>query len=87
MLISTAVDSVYLNFGRDNQRALNEISVKETRGFMADGHFADGSMLPKIKAALDFLERGGTRVIITSPHLLKEAINGQAGTRTYREGS
>jgi carbamate kinase len=84
LLISTAVDSVYLNFGRVNQRALKEISVKEAGDFMADGHFADGSMLPKIKAALDFLERGGTSVIISSPHLLKKAINGQAGTRIYR---
>jgi carbamate kinase len=85
LLISTAVDSVYLNSGQDNQTALKEISVNETRGFMADDHFADGSMLPKIKAALDFLERGGNKVIITSPHWLKKAINGQAGTRIYRE--
>jgi len=85
LLISTAVDSVYLNFGHENQTPLKEISVKEIRNFMAEGHFADGSMLPKIKAALDFLERGGTRVIITSPHLLKKAMNGEAGTCIYRE--
>ena len=83
--IAYKVDSVYLNFGRDNQTALDNISAKEIKACMADGHFAAGSMLPKIRAALDFLERGGTRVIITSPHLLKKAIDGQAGTRIYNE--
>jgi carbamate kinase len=52
---------------------------------MAEGHFAAGSMLPKIKAALDFIEHGGTAVIITSPQLLKKAIGGNAGTRIYRK--
>ena len=79
------MDSVYLNFGMEDQTPLKEISVKEIRSFMAEGHFADGSMLPKIKAALDFLENAGARVIITSPHLLKKAMCGEAGTCIYRE--
>ena len=85
LLISTAVDSVYLNFGHENQTPLKEISVEETRDFMTEGHFADGSMLPKVKAALDFLENGGTRAIITSPHLLRKAMRGQAGTCIYNK--
>ena len=85
LLISTAVDNVYLNFGRENQTPLKEIGMQEIRSFMAEGHFADGSMLPKIKAALDFLEQGGTRAIITSPHLLQKAMIGEAGTCIYRE--
>ena len=85
LLISTAVDNVYLNFGRKNQTALKEIGVQEIRAFMTEGHFADGSMLPKIKAALDFLENGGTRVIITSPGLLNKAMKGEAGTCICRE--
>jgi carbamate kinase len=87
MLISTAVDNVYLNYGRANQTALSTISIEETKGFIAQGHFAAGSMLPKIRAALDFIERGGSTVIITSPPLLKKALDGQAGTRIYRDGS
>jgi carbamate kinase len=87
LLISTAVDNVFLNFGQPDQKALGAISVEETRSLMAAGHFAAGSMLPKINAALDFIEHGGTAVIITSPQLLKAAIRGQAGTRIYREGS
>ena len=51
--------------------------------FITLGHFAAGSMLPKINAALDFIEHGGAAVIITSPQLLKKAIAGNAGTRIY----
>ena len=85
LLISTAVDSVYLHFGQENQTPLCEVSAKEIQNYMAEGHFADGSMRPKVKAALDFLENGGSRVIITSPHLLKKALKGEAGTSIYRE--
>jgi len=84
LLISTAVDNVFLNFGQPDQKALGAISVEETRRLMAEGHFAAGSMLPKINAALDFIEHGGAAVIITSPQLLKKAISGNAGTRIYR---
>jgi carbamate kinase len=85
LLISTAVDNVFLNFGHENQTALKKINAQETRNFMAESHFAEGSMLPKIKAALDFVDRGGARVIITSPHLLKKAMRGEAGTCIYKE--
>ena len=83
LLISTAVDNVFLNFGQPDQKALGAISVEETRRLMAEGHFAAGSMLPKINAAVDFIEHGGAAVIITSPQLLKKAIAGNAGTRIY----
>ncbi len=85
LLISTAVDNVFLNFGTADEKALDVISVKEARRFMDAGHFAAGSMLPKIKAALDFIEHGGDTAIITSPHMLKAAIRGKAGTRICRE--
>ena len=85
LLISTAVDNVYLHFGQENQTPLNEVSAREIQNFMTEGHFADGSMLPKVKAALDFLENGGAKVIISSPHLLKKAMMGEAGTQIYNE--
>ncbi len=87
LLISTAVDNVFLNFGTADQKALDAISPGEARRFMADGHFAAGSMRPKIQAALEFIEHGGDTAIITSPHLLKAAVRGDAGTRIYREGA
>ncbi len=87
LLISTAVDNVFLNFGQADQKALDVISVEDARRFMDAGHFAAGSMLPKINAALDFIKQGGASVIITSPQLLKAAIRGNAGTRIYSEGT
>jgi carbamate kinase len=87
LLISTAVDNVFLNYGQADQKALDVIRVEDARRFMAAGHFAEGSMLPKIQGALDFIERGGTSVIITSPRLLKEAIRGNAGTHICAQGA
>ncbi|MGD8492640.1 MAG: carbamate kinase [Desulfobacterales bacterium] len=87
LLISTAVDNVFLNFGAADQKAIEAMSPEEARRFMADGHFAAGSMLLKIKAALDFIEHGGDTAIITSPHLLRKAMQGKAGTRICREGA
>ena len=83
LLISTAVDNVYLNFGHENQTPLQEVNVNKIRNFMAEGHFAGGSMLPKIKATLDFLDNGGRKVIISSPQLLRKAMMGEAGTQIY----
>ncbi len=80
LLISTAVEKVALNFGRPDQREIDRMTVAEARGFIAAGHFAAGSMLPKIEAAIDFLEHGGERVIITQPHLLEPALCGTTGT-------
>ena len=79
-LISTAVDKVALDYGKPEQRELDEITLAEARRYTADGHFAPGSMKPKIEAAIDFLEHGGKRVIITQPHLLEHAMRGETGT-------
>ncbi len=84
LLISTAVDHVFLNFGTADQKALDVVNLTEAKRLMAEGHFAAGSMLPKIKAAIDFINHGGEMVIITSPQLLKAAIKGEAGTRICR---
>ena len=79
-LISTSVDKVYLNFGKSNQKFLDCITVKEASHFLTDGHFPAGSMGPKIQAAINFLQNGGERVIITSSEKSLEAIQGKAGT-------
>lgn len=84
LLISTAVDNVFLNYATADQKALETISPEEARRFMADGHFAAGSMLPKIQAALEFIKHGGDTAIITSPPLFKAAVRGEAGTRICR---
>ncbi len=79
-IISTAVDKVMWNFGKPDQKALDRITVAEAKQYMQEGHFAAGSMKPKIEAAINFLEGGGKHVIITQPHLLEEAIAGENGT-------
>ena len=78
--ILTAVDNVYLNFNKPNQRELERITIEEAEQFMAEGHFATGSMGPKVKAAMNFLRSGGRRAIITSAELLVDAVRGKAGT-------
>ncbi len=79
-IISTAVDKVALDFGKPGERHIDTMTVAEARAFMAQGHFAPGSMKPKIQAAIDFLDNGGKRVIITQPHLLEQALAGETGT-------
>lgn len=81
LLISTAVDSVYLNFGQPNQRALSRITVPEAKAFLKEGQFAPGSMEPKIRAAIQCLEKGVQQVIITSPEQMVAAVRGEGGTR------
>jgi carbamate kinase len=80
LIMSTAVDKVAINFGQPDQQDLDRMTVAEARQYMDEGHFAPGSMRPKIQAAIDFLENGGEEVIITQPHLLEEAIHGRSGT-------
>jgi carbamate kinase len=79
-IISTGVPEVYTSFGKPSQKALRSISAPDLRALVAEGHFAAGSMLPKILASLEFIERGGRRVIITCPGRILAAIEGGAGT-------
>ncbi len=80
LIITTGVPRVFINYGKPNQKALEKITVEETKQYVAEGHFPPGSMLPKIEASLSFLEHNGSRVIITNPESLKDAINEGAGT-------
>lgn len=79
-IISTGVKAVCLNFGKPDQKTLNKISREEARQYLQEGHFAPGSMAPKIQAALDFLDRGGREVIITNPENIKDAVLNGSGT-------
>ena len=79
-IISTAVDAVYLNFLKENQKAISHAGLPEIKKDLAEGHFKPGSMMPKIEAVIEFLEGGGKRAIITSPNNLLKAVKGEAGT-------
>jgi carbamate kinase len=80
LLILTGVDKVAINFGRLDQKFLDKITVKEVQKYFDAGEFPPGSMGPKIKAAINFLESGGKEVIITSIDRAYPAVLGKAGT-------
>ena len=80
LIISTAVDAVYLNFGQEDQRPLSRVLLPEIKRYLEEGHFKPGSMKPKIEAIIQFLENGGEKAIITSPENLLRAFKGKAGT-------
>ena len=80
-LISTAVEKVSLNFGKPNQQDLDQVTLAEARRYMAEGHFAPGSMYPKVEAVVNFLESGGPMALITNPENIARALQGETGTR------
>lgn len=81
LLILTEADAVYLNYDSDNPEKIEKMSVREARTYLEDGQFPAGSMGPKIEAAIQFLEGGGEKVMISSIEKGYQALKGKAGTR------
>ena len=79
-IISTAVAQVAINFNKPNQQWLSRITIAEAETYIAAGHFAKGSMLPKIQASLEYLKRGGKQALITDPANIGRALAGETGT-------
>ena len=79
-LISTAVEKVALNFNKPNQKWLDRMTLSEARRYLEEGHFAKGSMEPKIQAIIGYLERGGVKALITDPEHIDLAMAGKTGT-------
>lgn len=81
LVILTAVEKVSINFKKPNQKDLDTLSIDEAKQYISEGHFAPGSMLPKIEAAVKFVESKPGRIsIITSLDKAVEALAGKAGT-------
>ena len=80
-VISTAVEKVCLNYGKPNQMELSEITVADCDKYIEEGHFAPGSMLPKIQAIKDFVSSTGGTGLITDPSHLYDALYHNAGTK------
>ncbi len=81
LIVLTAVEQVAINFGKSNQKNLSRINVEEANIYIEEGQFAPGSMLPKIKATISFVEsKEGRKAIITSLEKAKDAISERAGT-------
>lgn len=81
LLILTAVDKVCLNYNKPNQMELDKINVDDCEKYIEEGHFAKGSMLPKVEACIDFVKDSDTNTaIISSLEKASEAIKGKSGT-------
>lgn len=82
LIILTAVEKVAINFGKPEEKWLDNITVDEAKQYMEEGHFAPGSMLPKVRAAVDFAEsKPGRQALITLLEKAKDGIKGETGTR------
>ena len=81
LIILTGVDKVAINFNTPDQKTFDHLHIDEALDYYDQGHFPPGSMGPKIKAAIDFLQHGGKEVIITSLEKVGEALEGKNGTR------
>jgi len=79
-VISTAVEQVAINFNKPNQQWLSRMTMAEAEAYGTEGHFAKGSMLPKIQAILQYLKRGGKQALITDPANMGRALRGETGT-------
>src|SRR6266702_995626 len=80
LLISTAVEKAALNFKKPNQQDLDRITLSEAKRYYQEGHFAKGSMGPKVRAIINYLEKGERAALITMPETIGRALSGQTGT-------
>lgn len=86
LIILTAVEKVALRFGTPEETWLDDISVEDAKQYMEEGHFAPGSMLPKVQAAVEFAESGeGRTALITLLQKAKDGVNGTTGTRIIKK--
>ena len=91
LIILTQVPKVALNFGKPNQKDLDRLTLADAKRYLDEGHFAPGSMRPKVEAAIGFLQSpidalfNGREVIITDPAHLAEALEGKHGTHFVKE--
>ncbi len=79
-VISTAVEKAALKYNKPDQKWLDKMTLAEAKQYLAEGHFAKGSMGPKIQAVIWYLERGGKRALITNPENIGRALAGETGT-------
>lgn len=81
LIILTAVDQVAINFGKEDEKWLDEITIDQAKVYIEEGHFAPGSMLPKVEAAISFAEtKEGRQALITSLEKAAAGLQGKTGT-------
>jgi len=85
LIILTAVEKVAINFGKENEEWLADINTDQSKQYISEGHFAPGSMLPKVQAAVSFAESApGRTALITLLEKSREGIQGKTGTRIHK---
>lgn len=84
LIILTAVEKVAINFGKENEQWLDDLTVSQAKQYIEEGQFAAGSMLPKVQAAIDFASSGtGRTAMITLLQKAKDGIQGKTGTKIH----
>lgn len=80
LLILTDVEKIALYYGTSHQKVLDRMNIEEANHYLKEGHFSSGSMGPKVRSAINFLENGGEKVVVTSLESAMDALKGRAGT-------
>jgi carbamate kinase len=85
-IIATDVSGAALDFGTEQERYLDRVSLEDAERFLSAGHFPAGSMGPKVDACIRFLKTGGKRAVITSVEAIEKGLKGTAGTQFVHSG-
>ena len=85
LFMITDVDNVYLNYNQENEKKLDYCTISEAEKYLEEGHFGVGSMEPKIRSAIYFLEHYGKKVVLTSLKKLEDALKGNSGTTITKD--
>lgn len=85
LIIATEASEVTLNFGTPEAKPLRQLKISDAKKYLAEGQFPAGSMGPKVQAAINFLEAGKSRAVITSMEVIDKALRGEAGTEFIRD--
>ncbi len=85
LMLLTDVPNAYLHYGTKKQQKIQKITISELKKYLDEGHFAKGSMLPKIESSIQFIEYGGRLSIITSPENAISALDDKSGTRIVKK--
>jgi carbamate kinase len=84
-IISTDVAGAFLNYKKTGQKFLSSMTLNEAARYLAEGHFPEGSMRPKIEATIQFISNNGKRAVITSLENIEDAVEGRAGTEVIKD--
>lgn len=87
LIFLTGVEKLFLNFRQENEKQLDSITLEEAKKYLHEGQFPQGSMGPKIEAAIKFLENGGEKAIVSSIENVKDSVFKDAGTKIVRNST